>query len=283
MWKNPIGSLEGRCHGMTCPRMLVSFLEDPFFVRKWKRWSELVLPFWGRGFPCGLQHIYIYIYIIYPGIDIRVYIYIWSIIYIYREIYIYIQAGKLHEILHLYFLEPLPHTWTKITTWLDDAVSNCKLFLTKLGTSFHGMGLWQKLVSSCQSLKSGRSSWIMVYDTIDFASKILFQKWLLNLPLPEPMIYVSLYKFHPLTSWEQEICSAIVGCWESMSLYVTSQGKAISVDDWSLPGLEKKSNSPSKMTSLARTKTGHHHHNNNNKNKQTNKNARNAFLWNVRL
>lgn len=61
MWKNPIGSLEGRCHGMTCPRMLVSFLEDPFFVRKWKRWSELVLPFWGRGFPCGLQHIYIYI------------------------------------------------------------------------------------------------------------------------------------------------------------------------------------------------------------------------------
>ena len=141
MWKNPIGSLAGRCHGMTCPRMLVSFLEDPFFVRKWKRWSELVLPFWGRGFPCGLQHIYIY-----PGIDIR-----------------YIQAGKLHEILHLYFLEPLPHTRTKITTWLDDAVSNCKLFLTKLGTSFHGMGLWQKLVSSCQSLKSGRSSWIMVF------------------------------------------------------------------------------------------------------------------------
>ena len=85
------------------------------------------------------------------------------------------------------------------------------------------------------------------------------------------MIYVSLYKFHPLTSWEQEICSAIVGCWESMSLYVTSQGKAISVDDWSLPGLEKKSNSPSKMTSLARTKTGHHHHNNNNNHNQTNK------------
>ena len=111
-----------------------------------------------------------------PLVFFNISVYIPIILYLYKHSYIYIYSSR-KAAWNTTLVGPRAFAThhKKIMAWLNDAVSNCKLFLTILGTSFHGMGLWQKLVSSCQSLRSGRSSWIMVSDTIDFASKFLCQ------------------------------------------------------------------------------------------------------------